>query len=429
MDRNAVVLPGGMTSTNRKVDRPLVFTAARGADVVDADGRTYVDYNCAFGATLLGHCQPAIAKAVFDTMNGGIDLIGLSATSLEGELAARIVASVPSAEQAMFVNSGSEATFHALRLARAVTGRQQIVKFQGSYHGWHDYVAMNVATPRDAIGSKHLLSAGVLPAASNATTVARFNDVEALDQLLRRSGHDIAAIIIEPIQHNIGSVVATATFLQALRQKTREHGVVLIFDEVVTGFRHGLGGYQEICGITPDLTTLGKAMANGMPIAALVGKRELMERCAPPPTGDVMIAGTYNGAPACVAAALKTMDLLDAAAYDHLYRLGETMRSGLQDIFDRLSVPAQAAGFGSVWLPYFFSGDFLRYEDLLANDDSMDRAFRAGMIDRGFLTTPTPLKRYNFSVAHNAEHVARTLEAAEDVVRALRGAPSREIVT
>jgi glutamate-1-semialdehyde 2,1-aminomutase len=416
-EKKCRVLPGGITSTNRRIDRSLVFVRAQGAYVYDADDRTYVDYNCAFGATLLGHCAPAVTKAVTESLQK-IDLIGLGSTQIEGDIAHALTQIIPSAEQVMLVNSGSEATYHALRLARACTGRKKIVKFQGGYHGWYDYVAMNVITPAERIGEQHWLSAGTLAAAAEHTLVARFNDLAALEELFAREGEHIAAVIVEPIQHNIGAVLASDAFLQGLRALTQQYGTVLIFDEVITGFRHGLGGYQAVCGVRPDLTTVGKGMANGLPIAAVVGSAKFIGRCAPPPQGDVFLAGTYNGAPVAAAAALAVIaELSKPHAYPHLYDLGDQMRNGLNDLFTRFGVTAQAGGYGSVWLPYFFRGKIERYEDLLQNDTALDIAFRRGMIDRGFLTTPTPLKRYNFTLAHTREDAARTLQAAEDTLR------------
>jgi glutamate-1-semialdehyde 2,1-aminomutase len=425
--RNSAVMPGGLTSNNRKIDRDIVFVSAKGAELVDADGQRYIDYNCAFGGTILGHCDPYIAEAVYASMQQ-IDLIGLGTTKPEGDLAERLVSLIPSAEQVMLVNSGSEATYHALRLSRAVTGRQKIVKFQGGYHGWYDYVAMNVITPETHIGQQHRLSAGMLEAAATETIVARYNDEADMERVFQQYGHEIAAVIIEPIQHNIGGVKATDNFLKKLRELTTLHGSILIFDEVITCFRHGLGGYQSLCGIMPDLTTIGKAIANGMPISAVVGKRDLIQRCAPPPNGDVFLAGTFNGAPPCVAAAMATIDRLsEDTSYPHLYHLGDTMRAQLDGIFERLGIAAQTGGYGSVWVPYFFTGAYHRYEDLLANDDALDRKFRSRMIDFGCLTSPTPLKRYNFTLAHTDEHVAQTLTAAEHALSELAGRPHTKV--
>ena len=201
--------------------------------------------------------------------------MGVGVTPVEIELAERLVDVVPSLEKVLLTATGSEATFHALRLARTVTGRRHVIKFQGCYHGWHDSVAMNVISPAERVGGKDPLSQGILPEVLDATIVCRFNDADDVERAL--TDHDVAAIILEPIPHNIGAVLPKPGFLERLRELATKHGTVLVFDEVITGFRHGLGGYQAIAGVTPDLTTLGKAMANGWPVSALGGKAELMD--------------------------------------------------------------------------------------------------------------------------------------------------------
>ncbi len=271
--RAAAVIPGGVNSGQRRVPglEDLVVTATSGSTFTDADGRVYTDYHAAFGPPLLGHNDPDVDGAVA----GAAGLMGVGVTPVEIELAERLVDAVPSLEKVLLTATGSEATFHALRLARTVTGRRHVIKFQGCYHGWHDSVAMNVISPAERVGGKDPLSQGILPEVLDATIVCRFNDADAVEQAL--SDHDVAAIILEPIPHNIGAVLPKPGFLEQLRELATKHGTVLVFDEVITGFRHGLGGYQAIAGVTPDLTTLGKAMANGWPVSALGGKAELMD--------------------------------------------------------------------------------------------------------------------------------------------------------
>src|SRR5215208_69835 len=263
-ERARAVIPGGVNSGNRALPWPLVVAEAHGAFFTDANGQRYLDYHAAFGPLILGHNHPGVNTAV-RAATERIDIIGAGVTDIEVELAETIVRHVPSAERVLLTNSGSEATYAALRLARAVTGRNTIIKFQGTYHGWHDAVLMNVISPADKIGQKDPLSLGMLPEVVEHTLVLPFNDVETLAETLAQRD-DIAAVLVEIIPHNIGCVLPRPEFLSALREQTREHGVVLIFDEVITGFRHGLGGYQQICGVTPDLSTFAKAMANGYPI-------------------------------------------------------------------------------------------------------------------------------------------------------------------
>lgn len=280
VERAQRVLPGGLNSVNRALPWPLAFVGAQGAYLTDADGKQYLDYHAAFGPFILGHNHPRVNAAVKAAMDK-VDLIGAGVTDLEVELAEKICQHVPCAERVMLANSGSEATFYALRLARAVTGRKKIVKFQGAYHGWHDAVLMNVISPPEKIGQKDPLSLGMLPEVIDQTLVMPFNDVEAINELMLQQADEIAAILVEIIPHNIGIVMPRPEFLRALRELCTRHGTVLIYDEVITGFRHALGGYQQICGVLPDLATFAKAMANGYPIAALAGKAELMERFAP----------------------------------------------------------------------------------------------------------------------------------------------------
>ena len=410
-------MPGGVVSTNRAMDPPLVFRHAKGALVEDVDGNEYIDYNCAFGAILLGHAHPIVLEGAIRGYER-TDLIGLGSTELEGELASALIDCIPSAEQVMLVNSGSEATQHALRLARAVTGRDKIVKFQGCYHGWYDYVSMNCISPRERIGRYDPMSAGMLGAATKETLISSFNDTDAFEKLLQQQGDDVAAVILEPIQHNVGAVVATQEFLNCVRKLTAERGIVLIFDEVITGFRHALGGYQSICGVIPDLTTLGKAVANGLPMGAVVGKRALIERCAPPPNGDVFLAGTFNGAGISIGAALATIgELRRSGTYERLFAAGDRMRYELAAQIERFGFDAQVVGYGSVWLVLFYRGTVRRYEDLLANDTALDSRFRRGLFQRGVLSALVPMKRYNISLSHTDEHFAKTLQAAEDTFK------------
>jgi glutamate-1-semialdehyde 2,1-aminomutase len=392
-------------------------TRASGAYVTDADGREFLDYHAAFGPLVLGHNHRAVNAAVRQALER-VDLVGMGVTDLEVELAESLCGHIPCAEQVLFTNSGSEATYVALRLARAVTDRLRVVKFQGTYHGWHDSVALNVISPAERVGRPDPLSAGCVPAALDLTTVLPFNDIEALRRTFAHEGSDIAAVIIEVIPHNIGCVLPTKEFLDAARDLTARHGALLVFDEVVTGFRHAIGGYQSICGVTPDLATFAKAMANGFPIAALAGRADLMAELAP--GRSVFYAGTYNGHPASVAAALATIgDLEDGSVHTRTAALATQAADGLQKIADGLGVEMTVARFGSVFVPYFLSGPIRTYTDLLRNDDASDVAFRRGMCEQGILMLPTALKRNHVSAAHTARDVDRTLETAERVLRRL----------
>lgn len=418
--RAEAVIPSGHLSPSRRLGHPYVFVRAQGAHLYDADGQVHVDYHCGFGANVLGHCHPAVRAGVEATSH--VDLIGAGMMDLEIRAAEALVAAIPCAEQVAFCSTGSEATFHAIRIARAATGRTKIIKFQGGYHGWHDYVAMNVQSASGAIGRYDPVSAGMVEDAARHTLVLRYNDAEAVEACLKAHPGEIAAIIIEPIAHNMGSVKAETAFLEALRLLTRDHGTVLIFDEVITGFRHALGGYQSLVGVTPDLATFGKAAASGYPLGLVAGRRELMERVGRTGDGAVFMGGTFNGTPSSLAALLATLgELGKPETYPKLFALGDYLRGELDGIFARLGIAAQSAGFGSVWLPYFFTGSYRCYEDLLRNDDGLDLRFRQAMIAARYISQPLPLKRLYLSLSHDKAIVDGTLDDIERILRKLVG--------
>lgn len=415
--RASRVIPGGVNSGQRRVPglEDLVVTATAGATFTDARGRTFTDYHAAFGPPLLGHNDPDVDAAVAATARS-LGLMGVGVTPVEIELAERLCALLPSLERVLLTETGSEATFHAIRLARAATGRRHIIKFQGCYHGWHDAVALNVISPAERVGQKDPLSKGVLPEVVDATIVCRFNDAAEVERAL--SEHDVAAIILEPIPHNIGAVLPVPGFLERLRELASAHGAVLIFDEVITEFRHSLGGYQSVAGVAPDLTTLGKAMGNGWPISALGGKAELMELFSTTPGRPAFFAGTFNGHPPTAAAALATIDKLEREpVHEHVFRLGERARSGLTDLYERLGVPAVVSGFGSVFISYFLEGPVRSYDDLLRNDVDLFVGYRRELMEHGIFELPLNLKRSHFSYAHGDDDVDRLLEATEIAVR------------
>jgi len=414
--RAAAVIPGGVNSGQRRVPglEDLVVTATSGATFTDAEGRTYTDYHAAFGPPLLGHNDPDVDAAVAATARS-VGLMGVGVTPVEIELAERLCELVPSVERVLLTETGSEATFHAIRVARAATGRRHVIKFQGCYHGWHDAVAMNVISLPENVGRRDPLSKGVLPEVTEATIVCRFNDADDVERALTE--HDVAAIILEPIPHNIGAVLPEEGFLERLRELATKHGTVLIFDEVITGFRHALGGYQSIAGVTPDLTTLGKAMGNGWPISALGGSAELMDLFSTTPGRPAFFAGTFNGHPPTAAAALATIEKLQREpVHEHVFRLGERTRAELADLYARLGVPAVVSGYGSVFLTYFLEGPVRSYDDLLANDVELFVGYRRELMKEGIFELPLNLKRSHFSYAHTDADVERLLEATEVAV-------------
>ncbi|MFI6907706.1 aspartate aminotransferase family protein [Nonomuraea sp. NPDC050394] len=411
------VLPGGVNSATRQVGAPYAFTAADGAYVSDADGHRYLDYHAAFGAVLLGHNHPAVRQAVLTALDG-IDLMGLGVTPIEVELAELACELIPSAEMMITTMSGSEATVQAVRLARAVTGRSLLVKFQGCYHGWGDALARNVISKPESAYGRDPLSAGLLDSAVDATLIAEFNDLDSVRALFEAHPEQIAAVFLEPIPHNVGALVPTREFVEGLRELTRQEGALLVFDEVITGFRHALGGYQQVCGVLPDLTAFGKAMANGFPTAGLAGPRELMERFA----ADVLLAGTFNGHPVAAHAAVATMRHLrdNPDFYLRTHRLGQRLRDGLGEIAAELDVDATVSGFGGVFVLYFGTGPVSGYRDLMRNDHAAYAAFHRRMTGKGFLMLPMALKRNHVSGAHTDADIDLTLDAARDVLKEMR---------
>ena len=411
--------PGGVHSGIRAAV-PLVFERAEGAYVWDVDGNRYIDFHGAFAATILGHAHPRVDAAVAQGVRK-LDLMGLGTSEYEIAMARKIVEHVASVDMVAICNTGSEATHHAIRLSRQATGRQKIVKFQGCYHGWHDYVLMNVANPPEMLGQKMPHSGGVLSAVLDYTTVVEYNDLEGLAQALQT--HEYAALLVEPIAHNMGCVMMTDEFAHGMRRLCDETGTVLVYDEVITGFRHGLGGYQETIGIVPDLTTLGKAMSNGYPCAAVGGKQELMNHFLAA-GGTVYFSGTLNAHPLGTLAAVATIaELENPQVYQHLFALGDYLRDGFREISERLGLPMVVAGYGSISVPYFRDpelGPPSNYPDLLSCDSDTDVAFRSAMVERGMLIYPRPRARMVLNAAHTRDDVDQLLETAEDVLRHLR---------
>lgn len=417
------LIPGGVNSAARNIGSPFAFSAADGAYLWDVDGRRYVDYHAAFGAILLGHNSPIVHEALLEALNG-IDLVGLGITELEIEFAKLVVELIPSAERVIATVSGTEATSQAIRLARAATGRPLIIKFQGCYHGWQDSVARNVISCPERAYGHDPISAGILDSALDATLVAEFNDLESVRVLFEEHPDEVACVILEPMPQSAGCLVPEQSFLEGLREMTASTGSLLVFDEIVTGFRHALGGIQEITGVTPDLTAFGKAVGNGVPVAGLGGRAELMERFTSVPGGDVLLMGTFNGSPISMAAAVATMTYLRdhrENVYEHLFSMGGQIRSGLDELVTRFELPAQVAGYGSTFTLYFLEGPVRGYRDLLRNDHEAHVTFCRRMLEEGALLLPLTLKRNHISLAHTQTDVDFTLEAAERVLREMAG--------
>jgi glutamate-1-semialdehyde 2,1-aminomutase len=425
LDAAAEVIPGGVNTCRRRSEPRLCFRRGMGAHLEDLDGNRYIDYHAAYGAIFLGHSNPAVNRRVTTAIEDTV-LFGVGVTEAEVALAAKLVQHVPSVEQAVVCNSGSEATYHAIRLARGVTGRQKLIKFQGCYDGFHDYVLRNVLSRPEGVGRRDPHSAGMLEAAIDATLVCRYNDLADVRTTLERHAEDVAAIIVEPVAHNSPGLLPRPGFLEGLRELCDASGALLIFDEVITGFRHHIGGFQAISGVHPDLTTLGKAIANGFPLAAVGGRREHMERFNTTADGDVHFGGTYNGNAVAVEAGLATIEQLeDGRVHEHVFALGDRMRSGLAEVAARVDVPAVVGGFGSLFVLCFMTGPLETYEDVLRNDDALFGRYRRELIKRGVFEMPENVGRSHIGAAHTADDIDRSLEAAEESLRAAVAALAR----
>ena len=419
LDRASLVVPGGVHSGRRRTVPPFCVRRAYDQYVEDLDGRRYIDYRAGAGAVILGHADRSVDQRVAAAIKRGV-LYGVGTTEAETELAELIVQHVPSIDQVLFCNSGSEATYHALRLARAITRRSHVIKFQGCYHGFHDSVLLNCETDTNMLGKVQRHSAGMADDVVRTVHVCRLNDIQDVARTFAAFSDDVAALIIEPIAHNGPGILPQPGFLSGLATLCREYGALLIFDEVITGFRHHIGGYQSIEGVFPDLTVLGKAMANGYPIAALGGRRDYMERFTTRPGGDTFWAGTYNANALGVAAALATIDrLADGAVYAHTYNLGTLMRDGLAEIVKRAGISACVAGYGSLFTLWFAPAPLSTYEDVACNDLPLFTRYRSELIRRGIFEYPTTDgARSHISASHTVADVEQTLTAANEALAA-----------
>lgn len=426
--RNRRFIPGGVVSTNRAAKPEIVFVKGQGAYLWDADGNRYIDYHAAFAPHVLGHNDPAVTAAVKDALDAGASLYGSGTTVMEGELAELVCACAPWCESVQFLNTGSEATYQAIRAARAVTGRDHILVMQGGYNGWHNDVACNLMTPLDQIGPRvspgeypfRGISAGIPGAHAALVHPINFNDLESVEWACRQ--YPIAALITEPILQNIGIVHPQPGYLAGLRALADQYGFVLIFDEVKTGFRHALGGYASVCGVKPDMVVYGKALANGYPMAALGGRKELMDSFVHPDAAKrVLLAGTYNAHPVPTAAAVATIKRLmhnDGEVFRRIDALGARMQGKLESI-----VPGVVARECSAFCPYFMDHAPVDWHDLAANHDFvLDNELRQLLIERGIYCFPLAVKQWSISAAHTEADIDATAAAfAESLEVAMAG--------
>jgi glutamate-1-semialdehyde 2,1-aminomutase len=414
--RAADIFPGGVNSPVRAFQsvgaEPIILADGKGARVDDVDGRTYLDYIGGWGPAILGHRHPAVVEAIVDQAGRGFAL-GLTGP-LEIELAERIRAWMPSLERMRFTSSGTEAVMSAVRLARAATGRELVVKFAGGYHGHSDGLLVEAGS---GIATHAIPGSAGVPGAMAATTIVLpYNDRAAAAFAFAEHAGRIAAVIVEPVAANVGVIAAVPGFLEDLRDLTMRHGALLIFDEVITGFRVARGGAQGRYGVVPDLTTLGKVIGGGMPIGAYGGRRDLMALIAP--DGPVYQAGTLSGHALSMAAGIATLDALDGDAYDRIEATGARLAEGLTAAARDAGRTVAIARVGSL-LTVFFSEAAPRDSAAALNGDreAFGRFFRA-MLERGVLLPPSPFEAWFISLAHDASVIDETLDAARSAFAA-----------
>jgi len=404
-------IPGGVNSPVRAWKAvggsPRFIQRASGCMITDVDGNAYIDYVGSWGPMILGHAHPAVLRAVNDALRAGTSFG--APTPREITLARRITGALPAVEQVRLVSSGTEATMTAVRLARAYTGRPKIIKFDGCYHGHADALLVRAGSGALTLGVPD--SAGVPEATASQTLVARFNDLDEIEQRLRADGESIAAVIVEPVVGNMGLVAPRPGYLEGLRRVTAAHGALLIFDEVMTGFRLAWGGVQNALGIRPDLTCLGKVIGGGLPLAAVGGRRDIMQQLAP--VGAVYQAGTLSGNPLAVSAGIATLDQLDhPGTYEKLDALGAQLEEGLRVALAGHGRRACVSRRGSMWTLFFGVEQVRDADEARACDTAAFGRFFTGMLARGIYLPPSQFEAAFISLAHSADDIDATVRAA-----------------
>jgi len=405
------LLPGGVNSPVRAFrgvgGEPIFIDSARGPYLFDVDGNRYLDYVQSWGPMILGHAHPSVVEAVIEASKRGFSFG--APTEAESELAKMVIESVPSIEMVRFVNSGTEATMSALRLARAYTGRHKIIKFSGCYHGHADMLLVQAGSGVATMGLPD--SPGVPPEATGNTLIAPYNDIEAVEMLFDTYPTEIAAVIVEPVAANMGLVLPQPGFLEQLRSLTKAYGALLIFDEVMTGFRVALGGMQERVGITPDLTCLGKIIGGGLPVGAYGGRREIMEQVAP--LGAMYQAGTLSGNPLAMAAGIATLtEMRKPGQYEELERKSQMLGNGLERVKNETGVELQFARIGAMFCLYFTGQPVTDYASAKSSDTASFAQYFWNMLARGIYLPPSQFEACFISLALDDEMIKETIESA-----------------
>ncbi|MBD2530464.1 glutamate-1-semialdehyde 2,1-aminomutase [Nostoc flagelliforme FACHB-838] len=412
------LMPGGVSSPVRAFKsvggQPIVFDRVKGAYIWDVDGNQYIDYVGTWGPAICGHAHPEVIAALHEALEKGTSFGAPSV--LENVLAEMVIDAVPSIEMVRFVNSGTEACMGVLRLMRAFTNRDKIIKFEGCYHGHADTFLVKAGSGVATLGLPD--SPGVPKAATSTTLTAPFNDLEAVKALFEENRDEIAGVILEPVVGNAGFIAPDAGFLEGLRELTHEYGALLVFDEVMTGFRIAYGGAQEKFGVTPDLTTLGKVIGGGLPVGAYGGRRDIMSMVAP--AGPVYQAGTLSGNPLAMTAGIKTLELLQKpGTYEYLERITKKLADGLLLIAKETGHAACGGQISAMFGLFFTSGPVNNYEDAKKSDTAKFGRFHRGMLERGVYLAPSQFEAGFTSFAHTEEDIEQTLAVARDVMSIL----------
>ncbi len=414
------ILPGGVDSPVRAFKAvggdPLFIRSAKGARLTDVDGNSYVDYVMSWGPLIHGHAPAGLVRLIAETARAGTSYG--APTESEVLLGEKVRSMMPSMERVRFVSSGTEATMSAIRLARAATWRDRIVKFEGCYHGHADPFLVKAGSGATTLGAP--TSPGVPRKAVQHTLLASYNDLASVERLCDTNRHQIAAVVVEPIAGNMGVVAPADGFLAGLRELCDRHGMLLVFDEVISGFRASRGGAQQIWKITPDLTCLGKIIGGGLPVGAYGGRADLMEYVSP--AGPVYQAGTLSGNPLAMAAGLWSISRLSKPLYTRLARLGRMLATGLAEAAREAGVPLQVNAHGSLLTPFFTSGPVRDYRTALQSDSAQYAAFFRGMLTRGIYPPPSQFEAWFLSAAHTEADVRKTIRAAKAAMKEARGA-------
>jgi len=404
------VMPGGVNSPVRAFKsvgcNPLFIKKGNGSKIWDADGNEYIDYVASWGPLIFGHAHPQIVEALKRQVELGTSY-GAS-TELEIELAEQVVTLVPSLEVVRMVNSGTEAVMSAIRLARGVTGRDKVVKFEGCYHGHVDSMLVKAGSGLASLGIPEC--PGIVDALAKNTLTLPFNDSSKVKDLFAAEGDNIACVIVEPVGGNMGVVPPQNGFLETLREVTNQVGAVLIFDEVITGFRVALGGVQSICGVKPDLTCLGKVIGGGLPVGAYGGSRQLMDNIAP--VGPIYQAGTLSGNPLAMTAGIEMIKLLSGqSVYDELERKSEKLCAGYESNVKKLGIKAQFTRVGSMFSMFFTDQNIIDFESVKSSDTNFFRSYFTSLLEEGVYIAPSQFEAGFMSAVHTDEEIEQTIEA------------------